>query len=170
MFVDKSFDLIVRQVVYLPDLLSGRHVLSQHDIQQPQFTVDLRAYIQMLLAFMHQSNVFTHIEQAGFHFVHLDRAGNRILTQTFHDQVIFLTCQFIIFFCFQEFFLCNQVFLIQLFLLVVSAAVARHVDIQLRFFQLIVQLVLLHRHLRITKEVLLFRQLGFGVQNLQVEV
>lgn len=47
--------------------------LAQHDIQQSQFTVDLRADIQMFLAFMNQSNIFTHIRQTSFHFVHLDR-------------------------------------------------------------------------------------------------
>ena len=170
MFIDQSFDLIVRQIVYLSDLLSGRNILAQHDIQQSQFTVDLRADIQMFLAFMNQSNIFTHIRQTSFHFVHLDRTGDRILTQTFHNQVIFLTCQLKIFFCFQEFFLCNQVFLIQLFLLVISTTVACHVDIQLCFFQLIVQFVLFHRHLCITKKVLLFRQLCLSIQDLQVEI
>ena len=119
---------------------------------------------------MNQSNIFTHIRQTSFHFVHLDRTGDRILTQTFHNQVIFLTCQLKIFFCFQEFFLCNQVFLIQLFLLVISTTVACHVDIQLCFFQLIVQFVLFHRHLCITKKVLLFRQLCLSIQDLQVEI
>ena len=124
----------------------------------------------MFLTFVNQSNIFTHIGQTGFHFVHLDCTGDRILTQAFYNQVIFFTCQLKILFCFQKFFLCNQVFLIQLFLLVIGTAVARHVDIQLCFFQLIVQFVLLHRHLCITKKILLFRQLCLGIQDLQVEI
>ena len=43
-----------------------------------------------------------------------------------------------------------------------------HVHIVLKFLHLIGQLILLHGNLRITKEVLLLRQLGLSVQDLQI--
>ena len=43
-----------------------------------------------------------------------------------------------------------------------------HVHIVLKFLHLIGQLILLHGNLRITKEVLLLRQLSLSVQDLQI--
>ena len=64
----------------------------------------------------------------------------------------------------------DEAFVVEAGVLAVGASFPLGVDVQLHFFGLVVQPVLLHGHLRVAQQVLFLGQLRLGVQYLQVEV
>ena len=169
MLVDHRLDLIVGKVVDLADHLSRRNVLAEDDIQQAQLAVDLRAHVEVLLALVDQDDVAPHVGEAHLHLFHLDGARDGILAQPLDDEVELLRGQLVILFCLQEILAGDQLFLIEFLLLVVGTAGTGHLHVELRLLELVVELVLLHRHLRVAEEVLLLGQLRLGVEYLQIE-
>ena len=169
MLVDHRLDLVVGKVVDLADHLSRRNVLAEDDIQQSQLAVDLRAHVEVLLALVDQDDVAAHVGEADLHLLHLYGARDGVLSQPLDDEVELLRRQFVILFCLQEILAGDQLFLIEFLLLVVGTAGTGHLHVELRFLELVVELVLLHRHLRVAEEVLLLGQLRLGVEYLQIE-
>ena len=79
-------------------------------------------------------------------------------------------CEFVVFLALYVVLAWGEFLLVQSFLLLVGALFAYHLKVELRLFGPVVQPVLLHAYLCVSQYVLLFSKLGFGIQNLQVEV
>ena len=138
MLVDHRLDLVVGEVVDLADHLARRDVLPQHDIEQSQLAVDLRAHVEVLLALVDQDDVAAHVGEAGLHLLHLYGARDGVLSQPLDDEVELLRGQLVILFRLQEILAGDQFLLIEPLLLAVGAAGAGHLHIELRKFRLTV--------------------------------
>ena len=169
-FVNLSLDLEVREVVDLSNLLAGCDVLTQFHIEQTQFAVNGRAHFEFLLSFAHQQDVATHVGKIVLHLVHLQAAVLFVLLQAFADQLLLPFRQLVILLGLQIGLAADEFLVVEPLVLLVGTTLAFHVHTQRCSLGLVVQFVLLHRHLGVAQQVLLLGELGFGIQDLQVEV
>ena len=135
-----------------------------------QLAVDFRAHLQAVLPFADKGQVALHVGQVVLHLFHLDGAVDGVLQQPFVDETVLAPGQLIVLTGLHEFFPADERLIVQSAVLRESPLAALQVLLQLQLLHLVVQLVLLHRHLRVPQQVLLFRQLGLGIQNLQVQM
>ena len=168
--VNLSLYLEVREVVDLSNLLAGCDVLTQFHIKQTQFAVDGRAHFEFLLSFAHQQDVATHVGKIVLHLVHLQAAVLFVLLQAFADQLLFPFRQLVVLLGLQIGLAADEFLVVEPLILLVGTTLAFHVHTQRCSLGLVVQFVLLHRHLGVAQQVLLLGEFGFGIQDLQVEV
>ena len=166
MLVDLRLNLEIAQIVDLAHHLPGRDTLPQLHIQQTQLAINRGTHLQLALAFPHQQDIATHIGQIVLHLFHLDTAVLVIHLQPFPDQRLLLLRQFIILLRLQVLLFRDQFLPVETFVLFEDPAFAHHIHFQRGVFRLVVQLVLLHRHLRIAQQVLLFGQFRLRIQDL----
>ena len=96
-------------------------------------------------------------------------AVNGILFLTLNNQLSTVNGIFVILFCLQIIFFRSERFVIKLLILFVFALFTRYIEVELQLFSFQSQFVLLHGNLRVTEKILLFGQLRFAVQNIQVQ-
>ena len=89
-FVNPCLNLEITQVVNLSYLHSGTDALSEFDIQQSEFTVDSGTHIKFRLALPDKHHIAPHVLKIVLHLLHLHRAVDGILTQTFRDKAVLL--------------------------------------------------------------------------------
>ena len=168
--IDLCLYLIIREVIELAYLLSRLDALAQFHIEQSQFAVDGRADFELVLALANQHHILTHILQVILHLVHLNGAIDRVLLQTLGNQLPLLGRELIVLLRLDVILLADEFLLIEPLVLLIVALFALGVHIELRLLRLVVQTVLLHRHLGIAQQVLLLGEFGLGIQDLKVEV
>ena len=149
MLVNLGLDFEIREVIDLSNLLSSRDVLSQFHIEQTQFAVDSRTHFEFLLPLAHQQDVPPHVGQVVLHLVHLQTAILVVLLQTFTNQLLLSKRQLVLLLGLQIRLTADEFLVIEPLVLLVGTTLALHVHTQRRSFGLVVQLVLLHRHLRV---------------------
>ena len=115
--VDERFHLVVGEVVDLSDLLTGLHVLPEHDVKKPQFAVDLRTHLEFVFALTDQQHVAAHVGEVVFHLIHLNRPIERVLTQAFVDEGVFAARQFVVFLGLHVVFAGDEFLVVELLLL-----------------------------------------------------
>ena len=170
MLVDLRLNLEVRQVVHLPDFLSRRDAGPQLHVQLSQLAVDFRAHLQAAFPLADKGQVALHVGQVVLHLFHLDGAVDGVLQQTLVDETVLAAGQLVVLAGLHELFAADERLAVQAAVLAEGALAALQVLLQLQLLHLVVQLVLLHRHLRVAQQVLLLRQFGLGIQDLQVQV
>ena len=100
----------------------------------------------------------------------LGAAVEAVLLGTLADEVVLLEGELVVFLGLQVVFPGDEFVLIEGLLLLVGALEAVHLGAVLQHVLADVQLLLLHLDLGVAEDVLLLRQLGLGVQDLQVQV
>lgn len=167
--VDLCLDLVVRQVVDLPDLLPRGDRLPEHDVQQADFAVDRRLDVEVADALADELHVALHVVEVLLHLLDLHRTVERILHLPLDVQLAFLFGQFVVLLRLQPLLAGDQGVPVKLLVLLPGPLLARHVEIQLRLVLPQREFLLLHRDQRIAQDVLLFGQLGLAVQDFERE-
>ena len=166
-FVDLRFDLEVREVVDLSDLLARCDRLSQHDVQQADLAVDRRFDGEVADALADELHVAPHVGQIIFHLFDLHGAVERILYLPLDVQLALFLGQIPVLLGLQPLFAGDEPVCVEFVVLFEGAPLACHVEIELRLVLPQGELFLLHRDERVAQQVLLLGQFGFAVEDFE---
>ena len=144
MLINLGLNLIIGQVVDLTNLLTRLNALSKFYIEQTEFTINRRTYLELILALTHQDHVTTHVLEIILHLIYLHRTIDAILLQALGDKRVFLGRELIVLLRLFIVFLTDEFFCIKAFVLLIGALLTLDVHIELSLLCLVVQLILSH--------------------------
>ena len=168
--VGRRLDFKVGKVVDLPDFLTRADRLSQFDVQLHQFAVDRRLYFQVFHPLADQLHVFVHVLNVFFQVIDLYDTGQRILLLAFDNQFSAALDQLVVFFGLQVFLPGDQLFVVQLFFLLVLPFFSLDVEVGRELLFLLVQPILFHLDLCVPQGVHPVGQLGLAFQYRSAQV
>ncbi len=170
MLIYLSLNFVRAHGIDLADFGSGADGLAEDHVQKAQFAVDGRFHNEVGFALTDHLHIEKHALQALLHPVNLGTAVQAVLDGAFADQVVFLLGKPIILLGLQILLPGDEFILVKGLLLLVGTAQAFHLDAVFQHVLTHIQLLLLHGNLRIALDVFLLRQVGFGIQDLHVQV
>ena len=170
MLIYLGFNLVTGQVIYLPYPCPGCYRLAEDGIQKAEFSIDRSLDGKVFLPFAYHLHVLSHVLQALFHLLYLHRPVQAVLQFPFPDEIQPVFSQPIVLLCLQPDFPCNQLFIIQGFLLSPVALAPAHLHFKLQPFLLDGQFLLLHLYHCVAQNILLFGKFRFGIEDLEVEI
>ena len=168
--VDLRLNLVAVEVVDLADGGTGVDVLPQHDVEEANLSVDGGLDAEVLLAAAYHGHIKAHIAQIVAQLLQFFAAVEAVLPLAFADHLQFVAGQLVVLLRFEVFLAGDEVLVPELLAALVGALGAAHFDLQREAFLTDGEFLLLHTDEGVAEDVFFLGQLGFGVEDLQVEV